>query len=215
MVCGRKRPSDSVKSAQSWVAERTISSKCGLWHISVECSNCFQWATYYFYFFYRSQHIVSISLISRICTDLQSNSFCLDLGRFQNVSDMLFSHLVQSNINKQTFRHHSQLLILAPNFKFSKPLLKKPFTSPHTIHGEWMCGGFCYSFANVNFALWRQVFNISDLTLRDCVGSASNMCVFSVKQTSQNFAPAVYTPVFARMLHEISCSFPASFNAHT
>ena len=167
------------------------------------------------YFFYRSQNIVSISLISRISTDLQSNSFCLDLGRFQNVSDMLFSHLVQSNINKQTFRHHSQLLILAPNFKFSKPLLKKPLTSPHIIHGEWICGGFYYRFANVNFALWRHVFNISVLMLRDSFGSASIMYIFSVRQTSQNFAPAVYTPVFALILYEISCSFPASFNAHT
>ena len=109
--------------------------------------------------------------------------------------------VVQSNINKHCII--LQLLIFGANFQISPPFLKKPIASPHIIHCEWMCGGFYYKFAKVNFALWRQVFKISDLTFRDSFGSASSMCVFSVRQTSQNFAPAVYTLVFARMLHEI------------
>ena len=117
--------------------------------------------------------------------------------------------------HKQTLHHHSSAVDFGANFQISPPFLKKPIGSPHIIHCEWMCGGFYYKFAKVNFALWRHVFNISVLTLRDCFGSASIMYVFSVRQTSQYFAPAVYTPVFARILHEISYSFLASFSFHT
>ena len=125
-----------------------------------------------------------------------------------------YTSLTESNISKQTL-HHSSAVDFGATFRISPPFLKKPITSPHIIHCEWMCGGFYYKFAKVNFALWRHVFNISVLTLRDSFGSASIMYVFSVRQTSQNFAPAVYTPVFSRILHEISYSFPASFSAHT
>ena len=130
--------------------------------------------------------------------------------------------------HKQTLHHHSSAVDFGANFQISPPFLKKPIASPHIIHCEWMCGGFYYKFAKVNFALWRHVFNISVLTFRDSFGSASIMCVFSVRQTSQNFAPAVYTPVFARMLHKILYSFDdlgdlesvfstksASFSFHT
>ena len=111
-----------------------------------------------------------------------------------------YTSLTESNLSKQTL-HHSSAVDFGATFRISPPFLKKPITSPHIIHCEWMCGGFYYKFAKVNFALWRHVFNISDLTFRDSFGSASNMYVFSVRQTSQNFAPAVYTPVFARILH--------------
>ena len=78
-----------------------------------------------------------------------------------------------------------------------------------------MCGGFYYKFANMNLDLCRHVFKISDLMLRDSFGSANIICIFSVRQTSQNLAPAVYTPVLATIFQEILYSSSASFSVHT
>ena len=67
----------------------------------------------------------------------------------------------------------------------------------------------------MNFAIWQHLFNISVLRFRDSFGSASIVCIFSVRLTSQYFEPAKYVVAFATIFHENSQFFPASFSAHT
>ena len=142
---------------------------------ALELKSCLALCVLGFILFLLFTYQTLISLISWNFTNLQSKF---------SVWILLFLQC------KQTL-HHFSAVEFGANFQtYPLPHLKKPLTSPHTIHNEWMCGGFYYKFARVNFALWRQVFKISDLTFGDSFGSASIMCVFSVRQTSQNFAPA-------------------------
>ena len=97
-----------------------------------------------------------------------------------------YTSLTESNISKQTL-HHSSAVDFGATFQISPNPFKKTLTNPHTIHIQWMCGGFYYKFANVNLDLCRHVFKISDLMLRDSFGSANIICVFSVRQTSQRY----------------------------
>ena len=120
MFCEGKRPSDSVKSARSQIAERTISSKC--WFLTHQC---------------RVLKLVSMSniLIYFSFTDYKPYFDIIDFMDFHQSSVKVFGMdslrisrcfpsfhvVVQSNINKRCII--LQLLILAPIFKSSHPFI--------------------------------------------------------------------------------------------
>ena len=118
MVCEGKRPSDSVKSARSGVAERTISSKFGFLTHQCRVLKLVSMSNILFIFLSLITAHTLISLISWIFTNHQSKFFDLDLLRItQCLSHVVTRHwLSPTKVNKHCIIF--QLLNLAPIFKF-------------------------------------------------------------------------------------------------